>query len=104
ELHKLERARIANGGESPRMGLGGRWLRRIQFFQKLFAKSIEAAIGHDEQEIVGLGVCSEKISHGFAAGNHVCFFIESANTCGNCFRIEAVFVAELLRAENAAKG
>src|SRR5260370_36983771 len=85
------------------VGLGWRWLWRIQCFQKLFAKSIEAAIGHDQQQVVGFGVCRQKIGHGFAAGDHVGFFAESANALRDGFRIEAVFVARLLRAKDSAK-
>src|SRR5258708_2479517 len=88
---------------SPGVGLGWRWLWRIQCFQKLFAKSIEAAIGHDQQQVVGFGVCRQKIGHGFAAGDHVGFFAKSANALRDGFRIEAVFVAELLRAKDSAQ-
>jgi hypothetical protein len=78
-------------------------LRSVQFVQKLFTESIEAAVGHNEQEIVGSGVYSEEFRHGFPAAHNVGFFAESADTCCNSLRVQAILVAELLGSEYAAE-
>ena len=74
----------------------------VSVSSEAFTESIEAAVGHNEQEIVGPGVCS-RIRHGFPAAHYVGFFTESADTCCNSLRVQAIFVAELLGSEYAAE-
>src|SRR5580704_2973221 len=74
-----------------------------EFLQKFFAQTVKTSVGHDEQQITRLAFGDEILRDCIRTGKYVGFLSERTHTFRNRFRIEAVFIAKLLRAKNAAE-
>src|SRR5690349_17024841 len=88
---------------SPGFGSGGFFDRGGKFLHKLFAETVEAAVGHEEKQVAGTRFNGEFVGDGFGPGNDLGGFAEGADACRYGFRIHTIFVAVWMREEDAAQ-
>src|SRR6267154_1423366 len=90
-----------------KMSLRFRPARRLgspaEFLQNLFAQTIKAAVGHDEEQITGFGLVPKMLCDGVGTGKHASVFAKGTNAVRNGFGVQTILSAQLLGAENTAE-
>src|SRR5271169_4285605 len=86
---------------SPRIGSSG--VTAGQLLQQLFAQAVEAAVGHDEQQIAGYCFDRKQISDAVCAGKDAGILAKLADGGRDSFRVETLILGELTGAMDASK-
>src|SRR5262245_24081141 len=88
---------------SPRIRLASDLAGFFELLDKLFTQPVEAAVGHDQQQIPGFGFGGEMLRNSIRGRKDVRVLSELAYIRGDHFGIHAVFVAQLLPAVDSAE-